>query len=95
MLEQAGYEVKEQLLLADGIEPLKSQLIRLADQRQMDVIFTTGGTGFSPRDLTPEATRAACDRMADGIAQPYSAILCPLPPGPCSAGRSPASGAAL
>ena len=69
MLEQAGYEVKEQLLLADGIEPLKSQLIRLADQRQMDVIFTTGGTGFSPRDLTPEATRVACDRMADGIAQ--------------------------
>ena len=69
MLEQAGYEVKEQMLLADGIEPLKSQLIRLADQRQMDVIFTTGGTGFSPRDLTPEATRAACDRMADGIAQ--------------------------
>lgn len=69
MLEQVGYEVKEQLLLADGIEPLKSQLIRLADQRQMDVIFTTGGTGFSPRDLTPEATRAACDRMADGIAQ--------------------------
>ena len=69
MLEQAGYEVKEQMLLADDIEPLKSQLIRLADQRQMDVIFTTGGTGFSPRDLTPEATRAACDRMADGIAQ--------------------------
>lgn len=69
MLEQVGYEVKEQLLLADGIEPLKSQLIRLADQRQMDVIFTTGGTGFSPRDLTPEATRVACDRMADGIAQ--------------------------
>ena len=69
MLEQAGYEVKEQLLLADGIEPLKSQLIRLADQRQVHVIFTTGGTGFSPRDLTPEATIAACDRMADGIAQ--------------------------
>ena len=69
MLTQAGYEVKEQLLLADGVEPLKSQLIRLADQRQVHVIFTTGGTGFSPRDLTPEATIAACDRMADGIAQ--------------------------
>ena len=69
MLAQAGYEVKEQLLLADGVEPLKSQLIRLADQRQVHVIFTTGGTGFSPRDLTPEATIAACDRMADGIAQ--------------------------
>ena len=69
MLEQAGYKVEEQLLLADGIEPLKSQLIRLADQRQIGVIFTTGGTGFSPRDLTPEATIAACDRMAEGIAQ--------------------------
>lgn len=69
MLAQVGYEVKEQLLLADGVEPLKSQLIRLADQRQVHVIFTTGGTGFSPRDLTPEATIAACDRMADGIAQ--------------------------
>lgn len=69
MLAQAGYEVKEQLLLADGVEPLKSQLIRLADQRQVHVIFTTGGTGFSPRDLTPEATIATCDRMADGIAQ--------------------------
>ena len=69
MLAQAGYEVKEQLLLADGVEPLKSRLIRLADQRQVHVIFTTGGTGFSPRDLTPEATIAACDRMADGIAQ--------------------------
>ena len=69
LAEAAGYQIRETLLLADGIEPLKSQLIRLADQRQMDVIFTTGGTGFSPRDLTPEATRAACDRMADGIAQ--------------------------
>ena len=80
MLEQAGYEVKEQLLLADGIEPLKSQLIRLADQRQMDVIFTTGGTGFSERDLTPEATTAVCDRMANGIADAirnYSMTITP------------------
>ena len=80
MLAQAGYEVKEQLLLADGVEPLKSQLIRLADQRQVHVIFTTGGTGFSPRDLTPEATIAACDRMADGIAQAirnYSMYITP------------------
>lgn len=68
MLERAGYEVKETLLLADGLEPLKSQLIRLADQRQLHVIFTTGGTGFSPRDLTPEATIGVCDRMANGIA---------------------------
>ena len=48
---------------------LKSNLIRLADQRQVNVIFTTGGTGFAPRDLTPEATVAVCDRMADAITQ--------------------------
>ena len=69
MLTAAGYDVVEGLLLPDGPEPLKSQLIRLADQRQVNVIFTTGGTGFSPRDLTPEATTAVCDRMAPGIAE--------------------------
>lgn len=69
MLTDAGYEIVEHLLLPDGIEPLKSQLIRLADQRQINVIFTTGGTGFSPRDLTPEATEAACERKAPGIAE--------------------------
>ena len=80
LAEAAGYQIRETLLLADGIEPLKSQLIRLADQRQMDVIFTTGGTGFSGRDLTPEATIQACDRMANGIADAirnYSMTITP------------------
>lgn len=80
LAEAAGYEIRETLLLADGIEPLKSQLIRLADQRQMDVIFTTGGTGFSERDLTPEATIQVCDRMANGIADAirnYSMTITP------------------
>ena len=69
MLTEAGYNVVEGLLLPDGVEALKTQLIRLADQRQVNVIFTTGGTGFSPRDVTPEATIAVCDRMAPGIAE--------------------------
>ena len=69
MLTEAGYNVVEGLLLPDGVEALKGQLIRLADQRQVNVIFTTGGTGFSPRDLTPEATAMVCDRMAPGIAE--------------------------
>lgn len=68
MLTEAGYEVRESLLLPDGMEPLMQELIRLSDQRQVDVIFTTGGTGFSQRDVTPEATSAVCDRMANGIA---------------------------
>lgn len=69
ILEKAGYNVIETLLLPDGIQPLAAQLSRLADQRQVNVIFTTGGTGFSERDLTPEATIQVCDRMANGIAE--------------------------
>ncbi len=69
MLAEAGYDVKETLLLADDRTSLERQLIRLSDQRQLNVIFTTGGTGFSPRDVTPEVTTAVCDRMANGIAE--------------------------
>ncbi len=69
ILEKEGYSVIETLLLPDGIQPLAAQLSRLADQRQVNVIFTTGGTGFSERDLTPEATIEVCDRMANGIAE--------------------------
>lgn len=67
LITDAGYEVKETMILPDEKTLLKRQLIRLADQRQVDVIFTTGGTGFSERDITPEATTEVCDRMAYGI----------------------------
>ena len=69
ILCENGYDVTEMILLPDGEALLKRNLIRLADQRQVNVIFTTGGTGFGPRDLTPEATCAVCDRMAPGIAE--------------------------
>ncbi len=69
MLREAGYDVIEELLLTDEKVPLKTQLIRLADQRQVNLICTTGGTGFSERDITPEATTEVCDRMANGIAE--------------------------
>jgi len=73
ILEENGYTVLEQILLPDGREKLEAELIRLADSRQVNVVFTTGGTGFAERDLTPEATTAVCDRMAPGIS---NAILC-------------------
>ena len=69
MLKAAGYEVVETLLLPDDAERLKTQLIRLADSRQVDLILTSGGTGFSLRDQTPEATMAVADRNAPGIAE--------------------------
>lgn len=68
-LTAAGYEVVETLILPDDKEKLTAQLCRLADQRQIDLILTTGGTGFSPRDMTPEATKAAADREVPGIAE--------------------------
>ena len=69
MLKEAGYEIIETVLLPDEPERLKRELCRLADQRQADLIVTSGGTGFSPRDLTPEATMAVADRNAPGIAE--------------------------
>lgn len=69
MLENAGYEIAETMVIPDEPEVLKRQLIRLADQRQLDLIITSGGTGFSMRDQTPEATMAVADRNAPGIAE--------------------------
>ena len=69
MLTTAGYVVEETMILPDEAKALKAQLIRLADGRQVNLILTTGGTGFSPRDITPEATCAVADRNAPGIAE--------------------------
>mgnify|MGYP002732955237 CR=1 FL=1 len=66
-LTDAGYEVIETLLLPDDGQQLKAELIRLTDQRQTDLILTTGGTGFTARDITPEATLAVGDKTVPGI----------------------------
>lgn len=79
-LTEAGYEVVEQLLLADEAAPLKAQLMRLADQRQLDLVLTTGGTGFGPRDITPEATLAVAHRNAPGIAEAMRAASLAITP---------------
>lgn len=68
-LEESGYEVVEQILLSDDATALKNTLIRLCDQRQLDLILTTGGTGFGLRDITPEATMAIAERNVPGIAE--------------------------
>lgn len=69
MLEEAGYEVVETLIIPDEPEELKTELIRLADEVWADLVVTSGGTGFSMRDQTPEATLAVTDRLAPGIAE--------------------------
>lgn len=68
-LMEEGYQIIERLVLPDDRAALEKELIRLCDQRTPDLILTTGGTGFSPRDITPEATLAVAERPAPGIAE--------------------------
>ena len=69
LLEENGYRIVESLLLPDEQSQIEEELIRLSDQREVNLIVTTGGTGFSPRDCTPEATLAVATRNAPGIAE--------------------------
>ena len=69
MLKEAGYDVVERFVIPDEPEVLKHHLVRLADSRQVDLVVTSGGTGFSMRDQTPEATLAVSGRVAPGIAE--------------------------
>jgi molybdopterin adenylyltransferase len=69
ILNNSGYEVVETLILPDEQAIIQKELIRLADGRQVELIVTTGGTGFSTRDCTPEATLAVSTRNAPGIAE--------------------------
>jgi len=55
-------------IVPDQTESIVPVLLRWADEGEVDVILTTGGTGFGPRDVTPEATRAVLDRSASGLA---------------------------
>ena len=69
MLEEAGYEVTEVRLLPDEQKMIEQCLCELADEKKVDLIATTGGTGFAPRDCTPEATFAVATKNAPGIAE--------------------------
>ena len=68
-LTAAGYAVTDYVLLPDDEDRIRNELIRLADEKNINLIITTGGTGFSPRDVTPEATMAVATRNAPGIAE--------------------------
>ena len=67
-LAAAGYEVTERRVIADGIDSVATAIAELADGFA-GLIVTTGGTGFGPRDLTPEGTSQVLDRLAPGLAE--------------------------
>lgn len=70
MLEEWGQgAVVESAIIPDDFETIKKTLIHLCDEIRVDLVLTTGGTGLSPRDVTPEATIAVSDRNVPGIAE--------------------------
>ena len=63
------WRVVETLIVPDEIDTLRDTLIMWADSGDLDLILTTGGTGFAPRDVTPEATRMVVDKLAPGLSE--------------------------
>lgn len=68
-VREKGYELAERDLVPDDTGSIASRLLAWADAGRVDVVLTTGGTGFTPRDVTPEATRSVLEREAPGIAE--------------------------
>ena len=67
ILKEAGYAVAGAELVPDEQPLIEAVLRRIADGEEAQLIVTTGGTGFAPRDVTPEATLAVCERLTPGI----------------------------
>jgi molybdenum cofactor synthesis domain-containing protein len=69
LARELGAELASRELLPDDQPRIEESLRRLADEQGCDLVLTSGGTGFAPTDVTPEATRAVIDREAPGIAE--------------------------
>lgn len=67
LLEKQGFICKSYVILPDDTESISNSLIKMSDVNQLNLILTTGGTGFAPRDVTPEATKVVLDREVPGI----------------------------
>ena len=72
-----GYEVVVRSVVPDETDRIAGKLARWADSGEVDVILTTGGTGLTGRDVTPEATEAVLERLAPGIAEALRASAAP------------------
>ena len=69
LLTEFGATVMNRVVVTDDRAVIESKLLELCETNEIDLIITTGGTGFSPRDNTPEATHAVIEREAPGIAE--------------------------
>ena len=69
ILEDNGYEIGRYKVVPDSKEDIKREIKKMSDELELDLVLTTGGTGFGPRDVTPEATGEVVERWANGIAE--------------------------
>ena len=75
LLEGAGYRVTRVEIVPDEQREIEGILVALADREDIALVATTGGTGFAPRDVTPEATIAVCQRLTPGIPEAMNVLL--------------------
>jgi molybdenum cofactor synthesis domain-containing protein len=80
LVHEQGWSVDRQALLPDDQNAIRDLLTAWADSGDLDVILTTGGTGFAPRDITPEATRQVIEREAPGLAEAMRAASLKITP---------------
>ena len=83
MLKEQGWDVKYTALVPDEKELIQKELLLCADEKHIDLVLTTGGTGFSPRDITPEATLEIVERLAPGIPEAMRAESMKITPHGC------------
>lgn len=69
MLPEGGFEICRKKIVADEHEKIVNELKHFSDKADIDVVFTTGGTGLGPRDVTPEATASVCERIIPGLGE--------------------------
>jgi molybdenum cofactor synthesis domain-containing protein len=67
LLEEAGLVLQETALVPDEVQRIRERLVDFADRLKLSLVVTTGGTGFGPRDVTPEATRGVIEREVPGL----------------------------
>ncbi len=69
MLDGDKFEICQYKVVPDEQKDIKKELMCFADEVKVDIVLTTGGTGLGPRDVTPEATAAVCEKMVPGLAE--------------------------
>ena len=83
ILTEKGFEVAYTSIVPDEPEMIKEQLVKCADELKIALVLTTGGTGFSPRDITPEATMEVVERLTPGIPEAMRAESMKITPKGC------------